>query len=57
MGVQFAEGAGRRPWRLLIIAIMACGWLAACSNEADRTHLLGLWVAVGKPSETSRIPR
>jgi hypothetical protein len=52
MGVQLADATGCRPWRLLIIAVMACGWLAACSNEEDRAHLLGLWVAVGKPSET-----
>jgi hypothetical protein len=52
MGVQLAEASGRRPWRLLIVAVMACGWLVTCSNEADRAHLLGQWVAVGKPSET-----
>ncbi|HSY87315.1 MAG TPA: hypothetical protein VLA85_12165 [Verrucomicrobiae bacterium] len=52
MGVPLAESYGHRPWRLLVIAITACGWLAACSNEADRAKLIGKWVAVGKPSET-----
>jgi len=52
MGVPLAGSYGRRPWRLLVVAIMACGWLAACSNDADRAKLIGHWVAVGKPSET-----
>jgi hypothetical protein len=52
MGVQLSDGRGRRPWRFLVIAVMAGGWLAACSNEADRAKLIGHWVAVGKPSES-----
>ena len=52
MGVQFADAIGLRPWRFLIIAIMACGWLSACSNEEDRAKLLGHWVAIGKPTDT-----
>jgi hypothetical protein len=52
MGVQSLDAAGLRPWRLLVIVIIACGWLAGCSNEEDRAKLIGHWVAVGKPTDT-----
>ncbi len=52
MGVLLAKSCGRRPRRLLVIASIACGWLAACSNDADRAKLIGHWVAVGKPSDS-----